>query len=215
MPQHLRRDREGARRRGRQRGRSVPPLGQRVPQELRRLRPPLELQGPDDPAEGRIGRVEQAVHLRRQSRRDIVVVRLRQDVPAAGEAHVAVTHGRRGVDAEIAPHGVVGGGLGLRHARGRDGGRRREPVRRAPPLQREGGTVVAEEIGVQGLDQRQGLEPRRTVIGPGGCGRRRRRQAHDGEQRTAEPRHRALTVSFYVPGSRRRESPPSRRRNWP
>ena len=55
-----------------------------------------------------IATIERAVHLRRQSRRHIPIVRIREDLIAAGKAHPAIAHRLAGPHLQQAAHTAIG-----------------------------------------------------------------------------------------------------------
>ena len=153
-----------------------------------------EMQRCDGLAERGVGGLQHVVHFRREPRRHIPVVGLRQHLLAALEPDPPVAERLVRLDVERGAHLGRRGLVGVAHALGDDQRRIGEPVIGAPSLQREGRALMAEKVGVEALDQRQRFEPADEARRPGRGlrgERARRRQQNRSRHRQSSQRRSA------------------------
>ncbi len=143
-----------------------------MPEEFGRQRPALELEGLNGAAERNVRGIERLVHVRREAGRHVPIVGFGQDVKTAGEAHAAVADRLAVRDRQQAPLLLVGRLVGAEHPFGPDRGRHRQTVSVAPALERQRGAVVAQEVGLEVLDESERREARGSAVRPGGARQR-------------------------------------------
>src|SRR5581483_3711534 len=147
-----------------------------------------------------VGRLEQTVHLRRQPRRDIPVVRFGQDARSAPQRNPPVPDLGIGSDLEAATLVRRGRLLHACDAVGDDARIVGEVVIAAPALERLRRAAAREELRVERLCLRERIDPSRQPL-------RGRRQGKD--QRRSGARHRGLGApwpgyTIVAPASRSR-----------
>ena len=126
-----------------------------------------EMERGDRLAERRVGRLQHMVHLGREPRRDVPVVRLGEHVVAAFEPNAAITERLVRLDIERGAHLGACRLVDVPNPLGDDARRIGQPVIGAPAFDRERRAVMGKEIGVEALDERQRFEPADKAVRPG------------------------------------------------
>ncbi|MGL6562812.1 hypothetical protein [Aeromonas hydrophila] len=125
---------------------------------------------------------------------------------AAGELYPAIANGLVGRDLELLADGGIGRFAGILITQGADARLPGHPVVGAPVLQGDGGARVAEQGGIEGLQQRLRLETGDGGVGPA-CGdaflRLRGAMAQQGRQHHYSDLHVSLTLSTLTPDCNR------------
>ncbi|MNC39321.1 hypothetical protein D3C75_879750 [compost metagenome] len=176
------------------------------PEQGGREGPAAEVQRLDGQAKRGIAGIEEPVHLGCEAALHVPVVRFGEDMITAGELYPAIADGLIGRDLELLTNGGIGRFAGALITQGADARLTSHPVVGAPVLQGDGGARVAEQGGIEGLQQRLRLETGDGRVRPA-CGdaflRLYGAMAQQGCQHHYSNLHVFITLSTFTPDCNR------------